>query len=201
MADESRIPSSMAPDATAIARASITADWGIQMLPRTRPVKTDLEPWVLEGIGKIVFLWAFAEWILIGMASDLKGIDRKQSRQVWKGRADEALQAISDALSERGLQKPPTFKKVGGWVSELGEIRNMVGHGIWVDDDGPGQVAVQRITGVWEADGEIVDTKKKTPGAEPVSEQWFKKQAAKIHECISDTKKLKSEIEALVAGG
>lgn len=165
---------------------------------RVHPVAHNLPPYVLEGIGKIVSLWAYEEWLLTGIASCLMNIGRKESRRDLNGRAEDALQAIRYAYKLANEQEPELVITIADQVDRLAELRNSVGHGIWVNDQNTGKLSLQRVSGVWDMDGNVV-AKKDTPESVDASPEWFDSGCARISECITDTEQFARDVEALIA--
>src|SRR6476469_5500209 len=87
--------------ATAVLQFTANMDY-----QRVHPVATFLEPWILEGIGGIVVLWANAEWRLTGVAAIVQDYGRKESRRKLNGRADDALAEIRYGLALAKIPEP-----------------------------------------------------------------------------------------------
>ena len=107
---------------------------------RTHPATIELPPEILQGIGKVVVLWAYEEWLLTGVACKLMGIGRKQGRRLMNGRAEDARKNIRRTLKHRKMKAPKSLSKVERQVSYLGENRNRVGHGVWAKHTDTGQL-------------------------------------------------------------
>jgi hypothetical protein len=129
----------------------------------------------------------------------LMGMDRKKGRKVLSGRAEDAMKKIRSCLARRKMKAPKGLKNVARQVSDIAEIRNRVGHGIWMNHSDTGQLMLQRITGVWEVNGKVVDTKRHTPEGQKVTTQWLAEQVDKIHKCIEDTAALSAEVNAALS--
>lgn len=172
---------------------------GIQNRVRVHPVTYSLPTDTLADIGKVVALWAYEEWLLTGIASSLMGIGRKESRRTLNGRAEDALEAIRYAMTLLKLQEPELLIRISAQVPYLADLRNSVGHGIWVTDQNTGKLSLQRISGTWEdADGRPIGAKRDTPESVDASSEWFNDVCEQISKCVADTEQFKREIDMLI---
>jgi hypothetical protein len=165
---------------------------------RVHPVVIDLEPWILAGIGKIVALWGYEEWLLTGIAARYMGYDRKVTRERLSGRADAAIGELLCGLALAKQAAPDILALVINQALELAELRNAVAHGVWLQDQDTGKVCLQRVSGAWEIHGKAAGNESALPESLAVSPELFERQAAKIVACIADTERLRLEVEALL---
>jgi hypothetical protein len=196
MSNDSEIPPTGSGSADASAVASPL--YIVATSARVHPVVTDLEPWILAGIGKITALWAYEEWLLTGIAARYMGYDRKVSRERLSGRADAAIGELLCGLALSKQTAPDILALVITQTLELAELRNAVAHGVWLQDQDTGKVSLQRVSGAWEIHGKAAGNKSALPESLAVSPELFERQAAKIVACIDDTQRLRLELEALV---
>jgi hypothetical protein len=195
MANDSEIPSSglLTTEASAVASPL----YMVTTSARVHPVVTDLEPWIVAGIGKIVALWAHEEWLLTGIAARYMGYDRKVSRARLSGRADAAIGELLCGFALAQQVAPEILARVISQTLELAELRNAVAHGVWLQDQNTGQVTLQRVSGAWEIHGMAAGDKSALTESLAVSPELFEAQAAKLTTCIADTERLRLEVEAL----
>jgi len=185
--------------ATAVAATSMGSQLDLSdTRVRVHPVTHELPPDVQSGIGKIVSLWAYEEWLLTGIAVRLMNTGRKKGRKDLSGRADDALQAIKCAYVLAKEREPQLLSHIVQQVSDLADLRNTVGHGIWVHDQNTGRLSLQRISGASVVDGKDV-ARKDTPEAVDATPEWFERGCERIIVCIKDTEKFAEVVEALIA--
>lgn len=122
----------------------------------------------------------------------------KQGRKDLSGRADDALQAIKCAYTLAKEREPQLLSEIEQQVSDLADLRNTVGHGIWVHDQNTGRLSLQRVSGVAVIDGNVV-MRKDTPEAVDATSEWFEHGCERIIACIRMTEEFAEVVEGLIA--
>jgi hypothetical protein len=189
-----RLKQERAPEPSATATPTLTVS-GYKV---EHPVTLNLEPWILEGIAKIVAHWANAEWRLTGVAALLHGYGRKESRKKLSGRAEDALAEIRYGFAQAKFPASAILTGIEERVPTMADVRNSVAHGVWIEDHNLGKVTLQRVSGAWDIAGKTVGSKKEMPESFEVSPEWFAEQVAHIAVFIEDMKEFEREVLALV---
>lgn len=145
------------------------------------PVTLDLDKELLGWISRIITSWAVAEWIQQECLVKLLGLDRKIFRALFKNNPDY-ISKISDVLQMRELEIPKfsNVKNLQTEINECAKRRNLIGHGIWINDEEAKRMCVIDTSGTWKFSNNEHVSKRKYPEAFYPEDTWFTETFVKI---------------------
>jgi hypothetical protein len=112
----------------------------------------------LAWIGRVMKDWALAEWVPTGTLCYLLGIGRKEGRHLFQNdqeRHENVIKKIRYMLKLKNIklnssnEKCP-YKELSSLYNECAKQRNLLAHGIWVEDTDTKELGIQVISDNWD---------------------------------------------------
>jgi hypothetical protein len=161
---------------------------------REFPATLDLPADLLQWIAKIVTYWAVVEWIQLGTLARLLGIERKEARVMFGARIGNSVSKIKQLLEMKNIRSPEYMSSLSASLTECEGRRNLVGHGVWMNDQG--ELCVENPSGDWIHQPHANVSKRKYPQAFYPTPIWLAETLENIKSAIRSLQKLDLEIDA-----
>ena len=169
---------------------------------KTHRVQYDLPAKILEGVGRVIVRWAFAEQYAQRLIYKLLRINPKQGRvAVSEPRLEDRYEIIATlaflrdiSLNEKAITKMKTEAR------RLKEARDLVGHGIWYYSKGQQSWMVQTTRGQKPdkkpATSRHANKRKVRPAGRPMDVPEMVDVAADIDGLIGLTRSLETALKS-----
>ena len=167
----------------------------IQNKMKQHPVTLDIPEKYLTWIGRIITHWAFAEWVAVGICCLIYGKSRKEGRILFTGRTKDIFKKIKDKLILERIDL--VISDVQSLYTECEGYRDLLGHGIWLNDSDSNLLCIQETSGEWELDRSV--SKRFFPKSTPIDELWFQKVSERISLAVSEAQKYEKALARLMS--
>ncbi|MGB8274368.1 MAG: hypothetical protein WCF16_03750 [Alphaproteobacteria bacterium] len=154
-------------------------------------------------IGRLITRWAFLEWRMRELTYLVLRLSPKEGRvAVRDPRATGQLTMLEDLLDLRSLKTSISLKAFHTPFEKLQELRDAIGHGIWMNHPGSKVPVLQWLKGSYpELPGGKSVKARIYPGSMRVSLNDLRLAINAIGQHIADLEKIRDEIEAQVSPG
>lgn len=165
---------------------------------KVHPVIADLPDTYCIGIGRIIAHWSYQEWLLQQIINKLLKIGPKQGRiAIGSPRSKDCMKRIFQLVKAENIHVQTNLNDLSEKLKNAERQRDLVGHGIWLQDANTGKIHIQDIAGKLQPPGQRKGISKRiVPKSEPIDESKLSKYTEDIKATIALTRQLEAEIDA-----